>query len=122
MRRVCPSCIQPHKATAAEAAEIEARAGRAGIKTPDGLLAGLKQGAGCDTCRRTGYSGRVLLFEHTMITPTLRQMILRKASLEDLRAATLKDGMEPMILDGLRKAAEGATSISEVFRIVDAAD
>ena len=122
VRRVCTACAKPYTATPAEIAEIEDRARRAGIAVPHDLLAGLKIGAGCDVCRRTGYSGRVLLFEFAAITPALRQMILRKASMEDLRTSALKDGMEPMFLDGLRKAAEGLTSISEVFRIVDASD
>jgi type II secretory ATPase GspE/PulE/Tfp pilus assembly ATPase PilB-like protein len=49
-------------------------------------------------------------------------MILKKASLDDLRAAALKDGNEPLISDGLRKAGEGVISISEVFRVVDSTD
>ena len=73
-------------------------------------------------CRQSGYNGRVLLFEYVPITPTLRSMILKKASLDDLRAAALKEGNEPLISDGLRKAAGGITSISEVFRVVDSTD
>ncbi len=122
VRRVCTACAKPYTATAPETAEIEERAKRAGVAVPHELLAGLKIGAGCDVCRRTGYFGRALLFEFAAITPALRQMILRKASMEDLRTSALQDGMEPMILDGLRKAAEGVTSIAEVFRIVDASD
>jgi|CXWL01.1.fsa_nt_gi type II secretory ATPase GspE/PulE/Tfp pilus assembly ATPase PilB-like protein len=122
VRRVCMACAKPYKAPAAEAAEIEDRAKRAGVAVPPDLLSGLKIGAGCDVCRRTGYYDRILLFEFAAMTPALRQMILRKAPMEDLRASALQDGMEPMLVDGLRKAAEGVTSIAEVFRIVDASD
>lgn len=122
VRRLCSACAQPHRATAAEASGISACLARASLRMPEGLLSGLKQSVGCDACRRTGYSGRALLFEHTVITPALRQLILNKASIEDLRLAAVKDGMETLILDGLRKAAAGETSISEVFRVVDDAD
>jgi type II secretory ATPase GspE/PulE/Tfp pilus assembly ATPase PilB-like protein len=121
-RRVCETCAQSYEPTAAEIAEIDHRVTSGGIKAPEGLLKGLKRGAGCVACRQSGYLGRVLLFEYVAITPTLRAMILKKASLDELRAAALKDGNEPLISDGLRKAANGITSISEVFRVVDSTD
>jgi type II secretory ATPase GspE/PulE/Tfp pilus assembly ATPase PilB-like protein len=121
-RKICTSCLQPYEATAAEAAEIEERVRKAGIKFPQGLLQGLKRGAGCEACRGSGYSGRILLFEFCPITPDLRQLILRKTTIDELRVASIKDGMEPMILDGLRKAGSGLITISEVFRVVDSID
>ena len=121
-RRVCQACVQPYEATAVEAAEIEERVRKAGILFPQGLMQGLKRGIGCGECRNSGYSGRILLFEFVAITPGLRQMILSKVTLDELRIAAVKDGMEPMILDGLRKAGSGLTTISEVFRVVDSID
>ena len=121
-RRVCPDCAQPYEPTSAEVAEIEHRVKSGGINFPQGLLKNLKRGTGCAACRQSGYVGRVLLFEHVPITATLRAMILKKASLDELRAAALKDGNEPLISDGLRKVAQGITSISEVFRVVDSVD
>ncbi len=121
-RRVCETCAQPYEATAAEIAEIEHRVKSSGIRMPDGLLKNLKRGAGCAACRQSGYLGRTLLFEYVAISPTLRSLILKKAGLDDLRAAALKDGNDPLIADGLRKAAAGTISISEVFRVVDSTD
>ncbi len=121
-RKICEACAQPYEPTAAEIAEIDHRVKSGGIKFPENLLKNLKRGAGCVACRQSGYLGRVLLFEYVAITPTLRAMILKKASLDDLRAAALKDGNEPLISDGLRRAAEGIISISEVFRVVDSVD
>ena len=89
---------------------------------PDGLLKSLKQGAGCVACRQSGYLGRALLFEYVSVSPALRALILKKAGLDDRRAAALKDGNDPLITDGLRKAAAGVISISEVFRVVDSTD
>ncbi|MEQ1920299.1 MAG: GspE/PulE family protein, partial [Elusimicrobiota bacterium] len=121
-RRVCDACAEPYEPTAAEMAEVEYRAKSGGIAIPDGLAKSLKKGAGCGACRMSGYNGRVLLFEYVAITPTLRAMILKQAPLDELRAAALKDGNEPLISDGLRKASQGITTISEVFRVVDSTD
>jgi type IV pilus assembly protein PilB len=121
-RRVCEACAQPYEPTAAEVAEVEHRVKSAGIRMPDGVLKNLKHGIGCVACRQSGFLGRTLLFEYVAISPTLRALILKKAGLDDLRAAALKDGNDPLITDGLRKAAGGVISISEVFRVVDSTD
>ncbi len=121
-RRVCAACAEPYEPTAAEVAEVEHRVKSGGIRMPDGLLKSLKRGAGCGACRSSGYLGRALLFEYVAVSPALRALILKKAGLDDLRAAALKDGSDPLIADGLRKAAAGVISISEVFRVVDSTD
>jgi type II secretory ATPase GspE/PulE/Tfp pilus assembly ATPase PilB-like protein len=121
-RTVCPSCAQPYVPTPEQLAEVDARARLAGIKVPEGLVAGLKSGAGCEECRGTGYRGRLLIFEAAVAAPPLREAILKKGGLEDLRAAASRCGMEPLLLDGLRKAAEGRTTLAEILRVVDATD
>ncbi len=122
VRRICAACVQPYEPPPAEVAEIEYRVKSGGIRFPEGLLKNLKHGAGCDACRNSGYMGRALIFEYVLITPNLRAMILKKVSLDGLRAAALREGNEPLISDGLRKASEGITTISEVFRVVDSTD
>ena len=73
-------------------------------------------------CRGTGYYGRVLVFEAAISTPPMREAILKTGSIDDLREAAAKGGMEPLLLDGLRKAADGRTSLDEILRVVDSAD
>jgi type II secretory ATPase GspE/PulE/Tfp pilus assembly ATPase PilB-like protein len=103
-------------------AEVNMRAQKVGIKVPQGFGRALKRGVGCVTCRGTGYYGRLLVFEAAVITPQLREAILRKGSVDDLREAAARGGMEPLLLDGLRKAADGRTSLAEILRVVDSAD
>lgn len=121
-RAVCRGCAEPREPDAAEVAELDRRLKSARIMPPDGLLKSLKRGAGCAACRRTGFSRRVPLFELVAITPALRAAIQRKAPLDELRAAALKEGAVPLLSDGLRLAGEGAVPLSEVFRVVDSAD
>jgi type II secretory ATPase GspE/PulE/Tfp pilus assembly ATPase PilB-like protein len=121
-RTVCTGCVEAYAPTAEELAEVGMRAVKAGVKVPDGFGRNLKRGAGCGVCRGTGYFGRVLLFEALVITPPLREAILRKGSVDDLRDAAARGGMEPLLLDGLRKAADGRTTLAEILRVVDSAD
>ena len=121
-RSICASCAEPYEATPEQLAEVEVRARKAGIAVPDGIKSGLRRGAGCPDCRGTGYRGRVLVFEAVVITPPLREAILGKGDVDQLRAAASKSGMEPLLLDGLRKAANGRTTLSEIMRVVDAAE
>ncbi len=120
-RKLCPDCVKSYEPTPAEAAEVESRVKNGGCHPPAGWMKSLKRGAGCPSCRQSGYRGRVLLFEFVPITPALRELILKKAPLDELRAASLADGGVPLFSDGLRKAAEGLTSLSEVLRVVDSA-
>jgi type IV pilus assembly protein PilB len=121
-RTVCPSCAEPYSPTAAELSEVNARAKKAGVTVPEGFGRNLKRGAGCVECRGTGYLGRVLVFEIVVLTPPLREAILRKGSVDDLREAAAKGGMEPLLLDGLRKASDGRVPLAEILRVIDSAD
>ena len=92
------------------------------MKVPEGFERNLRRGAGCPACRGTGYFGRLLVFEAAVITPPLREAILRKGSIDALGEAAARGGMEPLLLDGLRKAADGRTSLAEILRVIDSAD
>ncbi|OGR96752.1 MAG: hypothetical protein A2V88_15510 [Elusimicrobia bacterium RBG_16_66_12] len=121
-RAVCDACARPYEASRGEMADAQARARKTGIALPEGLNSRLRRGEGCDRCRGTGYMGRALLFELAVMTPPLREMVLRKGSIDDLKAAAASGGMETLLLDGLRKAASGRTTLSEVLRVVDACE
>ena len=121
-RTVCDSCARPYEASRAEMADVNARTRKTGTPLPEHLSSGLRVGAGCDACRGSGYLGRVLLFELAVMTPPLREAVLRKGSIDDLKTAASRAGMETLLLDGLRKAACGRTTLSEVLRVVDASE
>jgi type II secretory ATPase GspE/PulE/Tfp pilus assembly ATPase PilB-like protein len=121
-RTICTDCSKPYEPTPLELADIEARAKNAGISLPSDLSQHLKKGTGCPQCRGTGYRGRVLIYEAAVVTAPLREAILRKSGTDDLRLAALKGGMEPMIIDGLRKVYDGRTTLTEILRVIDTSE
>ncbi len=122
VRTVCNACARPYEASRTEMADLNARTRKTGTPLPESLNAGLRVGTGCDACRGTGYLGRTLLFELAAMTPPLREMVLKKGSIDDLKTVASRNGMETLLLDGLRKAASGRTTLSEVLRVVDSSE
>ena len=60
------------------------------------------KGNGCDTCSGTGYKGREGLYEVMAMSPELRRMILRGASVADMREQAVAEGMLTLRMDGSR--------------------
>jgi type IV pilus assembly protein PilB len=75
-----------------------------------------KKGKGCEKCNKTGYKGRVGLYEVMEITDELRELILVGASALELRRKAIEEGMITLRASGLRKITEGVTTIEEVLR------
>ncbi len=65
-----------------------------------------------------GYSGRVGIHEIMRITPTLRDLIMKSATSDDIEKQAKKEGMLTMVEDGVFKAVQGVTTIEEVLRVV----
>ncbi|HEC77808.1 MAG TPA: type IV-A pilus assembly ATPase PilB [candidate division WOR-3 bacterium] len=76
----------------------------------------LYKGEGCDECRGTGYKGRIGIFENMMITPKIRELILRNATSAEIEKAAVDDGMVTLHEAALRKLKSGLTTVEEVIR------
>lgn len=75
------------------------------------------RGQGCPACNNTGYSGRIGVYEVLEVTDTLRPLIVAKKDADEIRAAAQKEGMTLMYEDGLKKVAQGLTTIEEILRV-----
>ncbi len=73
-------------------------------------------GRGCGTCNKTGYKGRVGLYEVMEINDELRELILVGASAIELKKKAVDNGMISLRHSGLIKVALGMTTIEEVVR------
>ena len=74
------------------------------------------QGDGCKSCGNTGYRGRIGIFEILHMSDEIKTMLLTEATPAMLRKQAIKDGMIPLIKDGMLKVKSGITTPSEVLR------
>ena len=108
VRKVCQKCKRAYKPTAELLKELEIS------ETSDITFV---EGAGCQNCRGTGYSGRIALFEVLIIDEAIRNLIIAKASTTTIRAAAFKTGFTGLREEGLDKAIKGITTLEEVLRV-----
>ena len=117
VRRVCDDCKQPVDLSGEPTLGYVAQLAReGGYDIPAG--AAFVRGAGCESCRGRGYRGRTGLYEVLPMTEALTEAVLRRAPVEELTDIAVEAGMRTLLADGIRKAAEGLTTIEEVMRVV----
>ena len=78
----------------------------------------LFRGQGCDACRKTGYKGRIGVFELMVVSERLRAMVVAGAPTEQLRDAAIEEGMRTLKHDAVQKVLEGVTTFEEMLRVV----
>ena len=77
----------------------------------------LYKGAGCAKCNKSGYKGRVAIYEVLEFTQLLKDMVLRGESVSEVKKQAVKDGMQTLRMSALAKAAEGRTTIEEALTL-----
>jgi type IV pilus assembly protein PilB len=105
LRLLCKHCKRPLKVS--EAVLVEH--GLAGAE--------LFEPVGCSRCGGSGYRGRVGVYEVMSVSERIRALILERASVDEMVAVAVADGMLRLRDDGLLKVREGLTSIAEVERM-----
>ncbi len=78
------------------------------------------QGAGCEECNMTGYSGRAAIFEMMTSTEEIKQLIMEGCSTAELREAAIDNGMRTLRRDGFIKVMLGQTTLMEIARVTQA--
>ncbi|KPJ72520.1 type II secretion system protein GspE [candidate division TA06 bacterium DG_78] len=76
----------------------------------------LYRGEGCEDCRGTGYKGRVGIFENMLITPKIRELILKREQASEIEKSSVEDGMITLHESALCKLRDGLTTVEEVIR------
>jgi len=67
---------------------------------------------------KDGYSSRIGIHETLRVTSSIKELIIRGATANDIETQARKDGMLTMLEDGIFKCVQGVTTIEEVFRVV----
>ena len=109
-RRLCDWCKQPYAPDSADLAHP-------GWPVDGEPPATLWRSIGCRSCGSTGYRGRLALTEVMPVSETIESLAVTRTSASEIRRVALAEGMVPLRSDGLRKAAEGLTTLEEVFRV-----
>lgn len=113
VRKVCEGCAQSTRPDPA----LLARIGMG----PEGA-AGLRAGAGCARCGRTGYDGRTGVFQVVPVDATLRSLVMRGIPVAELEQEVQRLGVASLREAALAKVREGVTTPEEVLRVLGAAD
>jgi type IV pilus assembly protein PilB len=109
VRRICSGCREEIVPGADVLADLEL--------TSDQLAGrSFYRGRGCERCNRTGYKGRLGLFELLIMNDEIRDMVMRNASTEDLREAARRAGMVTLRESGVEGMFAGLTTADEVIR------
>src|SRR5690606_16008549 len=109
VRTVCQSCRSPYIPTDEE---LEAF----GVSRDEVADIIFSHGRGCDECNMTGYRGRIGLYEVLPVTETINELILQRASADDVHALAVHERMMTMRQDGWLKVCYGITTFDEVNR------
>lgn len=75
------------------------------------------KGAGCEQCGKSGYFGRLGLYEAMLMNNRLRRMILEEGKALDIEKAAIENGMVSLEQAGILKALKGETTLEEVYSV-----
>ena len=117
IRVLCPRCK--------EAVEITYRDLRQSIEDfpiPEGKTLDdtttIYEPKGCIACSNTGYKGRQGVFEFLQVTNEMKQLILKRSGVQDIKELAMSQGMHTLHQEGIDKILDGTSSVEEVLRVL----
>ena len=112
VRRLCPNCKKARKFNNEEKKIIETIGKKYGVEFD---TSGTTYDAvGCKHCNNTGYYDRFGVFEILNVSDEIKTMIMEGKSSIEIRNEAIKQGYEPLIVDGIRKVTYGDTTLEEL--------
>jgi len=110
VRVICPKCKQSDVPRESDLRE-------AGITPEMAAGAEFAKGKGCANCQRSGYRGRLGVYELMVMNARIRDLAFAGASTQDIRRAAIEGGMKTLYHDGIDKVLRGITTLTEVYRV-----
>ncbi len=110
VRTICPRCKVRYKPSESVIRESQ---------LPPEMLnqAEFCRGKGCPYCGRSGYRGRIGIYELMIINNKMRELMFRGASTKEIRIEAINNGMSTLYSDGMLKVIRGMTTFEEVHRV-----
>lgn len=110
VRKVCPKCKVRYEPDASVLKGL-------GLKPELAKKANFMRGKGCSHCNKSGYRGRMGIYELMLMTSQVRELAFKGEPTQVIRKLARKQGMRTLFEDGMIKAIKGVTTIDEVLRI-----
>ncbi len=88
----------------------------AGIPADVAERATFSKGKGCSYCQKSGFRGRIGIYELMVVTSKVREMMFAGKSTVEIRGEAIRQGMTTLYCDGVRKVLRGITTLEEVYR------
>ncbi len=109
VRKICSRCKQTYRPAKGIAEKL-------GLVDAHGNPLELARGAGCSACAQSGYRGREVIAEVLVMTPEIRELVLRGAPEREIEDQARQQGMRTLREHGLMKVRAHTTTLDEVFR------
>jgi type II secretion system protein E len=77
------------------------------------------EGKGCEFCKFTGFKGRTAIYEILVLDDDIRDLVIKRAPMNEIKELALKKGMRTLFNDGMVKVERGITTIKEVLRVTE---
>lgn len=94
----------------------------AGITPEMAKNANFMKGKGCSNCGKSGFRGRLGIFELLLMTARIREMAFSGTATQEIRKAARAQGMHTLYEDGVDKVLKGITTVEEVYRVAKRVD
>lgn len=119
VRGFCPHCVKTESLSQEQIQHLQAELTKVATKTQQtySVPTELPKACGCEICNNTGYLGRIVVAEIIRMDDEYRELILKDASLMEMRKEAAKRGILTMYEDGLLKVIAGKTSLEEILRV-----
>ncbi|KJS11782.1 MAG: type II secretion system protein E [Peptococcaceae bacterium BRH_c8a] len=113
-RVLCPHCKRSHPMSRQELLDIVAD-----FPLVEGeQQVTLYRAVGCMRCNKTGYRGRIGIYEMLFVNEKIQRLTLERRSASEIKQAAIDNGMVMLRRDGLNKVKQGITSLEEIMRVV----
>ena len=110
LRVLCPHCKEAYAPTREE---------RGLLGRDEQTVSYLYRPRGCKLCDNKGYKGRTAVMELLVMDADLDELVARRATAKELRAAAMSKEFKPLAEIGLQRVVDGTTSLVEVSRAID---
>jgi type IV pilus assembly protein PilB len=107
-RKICPHCKEPYQPEQKVIEEMQLKVDKDTV---------FYHGKGCAACNKTGYRGRMGTIEVLVLDDTIREMVIKKCSSDEIKEYAAAKGMETLRDNGLRQVKLGMTTLEEILRI-----